>query len=232
MLTFKNIFYNIINIFKCQLMPLTLWALLERTEKIAQTIWVWQDPEAIKDLIDEIQHIVKIAVAVQVFWKEALDNWWEISLSESEIINRDTILQIHQNLEETFFEDLLFANFGRLLYINWYIEDLETFNSLKYTYDCWNLEWLRNHISKENLLKNISKNSPLYIYLSLIVEWKDVNNSILIVLNFYWIDLNKNPLINIDNELLTFINQFNATLLATIWNWATYDEKTVRSTIN
>lgn len=176
-------------------MTVTLWKILWKVEDLWYNSWLDIDECIIYDFVETIKSIVINMLGLQEWY-----NWnEEYELPTSIEVNNDTLFSISNEIDAVIAEDNLFANFEALVWDDY----AEYFEAITKVYDESWINWIKEYVIE--ISNNIPIDTPLYKLIQLILKWKDLPESMLIILSENWIDINKNPIVHLPNKVGEYI---------------------------
>lgn len=188
-------------------------SLLDSCTDIATKSWI--NSLASEDIIDDfvwsVSAIIETAIVVQIHWKEILQSDQAISIPDSTQVSVATLLEINRELDEIILEDSIYANFIAILNSD---DEVETFDILAELFDNFWITEVKKQIQRANLFSTVSQESHLYPLLQMLMDWKEITPSLIMILETVWINPVNNPPLRPSDEIENFLNNFKNHILS------------------
>lgn len=186
--------------------------LLDSCTDIADKSWVnsLASEDVVNDFVWSVSAIIETAIVIQVHWKEILQSDQEVFVPESTQVSVATLLDISRELDETILEDSIYTNFIALLESN---DEVEMFDTLAEIYDNFWITEVQKQIKRAKLFTKVPQESHLYPLLQMLMEWKEITPSLVMILETVWINPVNNPPYRPPVEIENFLNNFKDHLL-------------------
>lgn len=189
--------------------------IIEKIQQVSDNTSVY---ESTKEYVEYIESIIHEIIVRNIYGDEIVD-WVEYQITALHNVDKDCIFDIINNIEEQYFYDKIQGNFFVILeskkekdILNDFLNDI---NNMSLT-----------ELIKKNYLLKVDESSILFKLITFIYSGKNLIESQIKVLKDLWININKNPSIELEEKVEIYIRNIQKTLTElVIWNNYSYIEE-------
>lgn len=189
--------------------------IIEKIQQVSDNTSVY---ESTKEYVEYIESMIHEIIVRNIYGDEIVD-WGEYQITALHNVDKDCIFDIINNIEEQYFYDKIQENFFVILeskkekdILNDFLNDI---NNMSLT-----------ELIKKNYLLKVDESSILFKLITFVYSGKNLIESQIKVLKDLWININKNPSIELEEKVEIYIRSIQKTLTElVIWNNYSYIEE-------